>query len=89
MSVFKVAQVAHGGIGTGRHPREGMVMGRAQKRKTSGEIGLFSESSFPFTESRLESARRAVLDGKVSTDESGRQTWRDADCRGLSVVVNE
>jgi len=64
-------------------------MARARKRKTAGEIGLFGESSFPFTESRLESARRAVLDGKVSTDESGRQTWRDADCRGLSVVVNE
>lgn len=64
-------------------------MGRARKLKTGGETGFFDGSSFPFTESRLEAARRAVLEGNVSTDETGRRAWRDADCRGLSVIVNE
>jgi len=54
-----------------------------------GESGLFKGASFPFTESRLEQARRVVLDGLVDTDETGRRAWRDADCKGFSVVVNE
>jgi integrase len=64
-------------------------MGRARKRAAGGDSGGFEEASFPFTESRLEAARRAVLDGQLPTDESGRRSWRDADCRGLTVVVNE
>jgi integrase len=50
---------------------------------------MLEMKAFPFTESRLEQARKAVLDGLVDTDESGRRSWRDADCRGLSVIVNE
>jgi integrase len=61
-------------------------MGRARK---AGDGGIFDGASFPFTESRLEQARRAVLDGLVGTDDAGRRSWRDDDCRGLSVVVNE
>jgi integrase len=64
-------------------------MGRAQRAVGSGENGLFQAAAFPFTESRLEQARKAVLGGLVDTDESGRRSWRDADCRGLSLVVNE
>jgi integrase len=64
-------------------------MGRARRAAQSGEKGIFHGVSFPFTESRLEQARKAVLDGLVDTDESGRRSWRDADCKGLSLVVNE
>jgi integrase len=64
-------------------------MGRARRKGSDGETGFFEGASFPFTESRIEAARRAVLEGNVATDESGRRAWRDADCRGLSVVVNE
>jgi integrase len=64
-------------------------MGRARRTGGDGDEGLFQGASFAFTESRLEQARKAVLDGLVTTDESGRRAWRDADCRGLSVVVNE
>jgi integrase len=68
---------------------EGVVMGRARKAGGSGENGLFGGASFSFTESRIEAARKAVLEGAVGTDESGRRSWRDDDCRGLSIVVNE
>jgi len=64
-------------------------MGRAQNQGTGGEAGFFDGPSFPFTESRIEAARRAVREGTVPTDESGRRAWRDAECRGLSVIVNE
>lgn len=64
-------------------------MARARKAGADGGGGLFGKASFPFTESRLEQARKAVLDGFVETDESGRRSWRDADCKGLSLVVNE
>lgn len=64
-------------------------MVRARKAGGSVENGLFGGASFPFTESRIEAARKAVLDGSVDTDESGRRSWRDDDCRGLSLVVNE
>jgi integrase len=60
-------------------------MGRAQR----AEKTVFWGASFSFTESRVEQARRAVLDGLVTTDDTGRRAWRDADCRGLSVIVNE
>lgn len=68
---------------------EGVVMGRARRAAEGGEKAIFQGSSFPFTESRLEQARKAVIEGLLETDESGRRSWRDADCRGLSVVVNE
>lgn len=64
-------------------------MGRGKKAERSGESGLFDGASFPFTESRLEAARKAVLEGAVDTDGAGRRSWRDDDCRGLSLVVNE
>jgi hypothetical protein len=64
-------------------------MGRARKGQGDADSGLFERASFAFTESRLEAAKRAVLEGAVPTDESGRRSWRDADCRGLAVVVNE
>jgi len=68
---------------------EGVVMGKARIAGRGSESGLFNGPSFPFTESRVEAARKAVLDGAVVTDESGRRSWRDDDCRGLSIVVNE
>jgi integrase len=53
--------------------------------KKAGGLG---ESRFPFTEARLESARKAVMAGEVEVDAYGRKTWLDADCKGLSIVVN-
>lgn len=50
--------------------------------------GLFQGTRFPFTEARLEAARKAVLDGSVDTDKHGRRAWLDADCTGLKVVIN-
>jgi integrase len=64
-------------------------MARARRAAAGGESGLFDGASFPFTESRLEAARKAVLEGAVDTDGAGRRSWRDDDCRGLSIVVNE
>lgn len=54
--------------------------------KTSA--GLYAGSKFPFTEARLEAARKAVTDGLVEADASGRRSWLDADCPGLKVTVN-
>lgn len=50
--------------------------------------GMFEGSRFPFTEARLEAARKAVLEGVVDTDASGRRSWLDADCPGLRLTVN-
>jgi integrase len=54
--------------------------------KTSA--GIYAGSKFPFTEARLEAARKAVTDGLVEADSSGRRSWLDADCPGLKVTVN-
>ena len=52
--------------------------------------GMFAGSRFPFTEARLEQARKAVTDGLVDdTDSSGRRSWLDADCAGLRFTVNK
>jgi integrase len=88
MSAVKVAQ------GCARHPagdtdERSLVMGRARSGEADKVRSMLKMKAFPFTESRLEQARKAVLDGLLDTDESGRRAWRDADCRGLSVVVNE
>lgn len=64
-------------------------MVRTRKAGADGGGGLFGEASFAFTEARVEQARKAVLEGVVETDASGRRSWRDADCKGLSLVVNE
>jgi hypothetical protein len=51
---------------------------------------MFAGSKFPFTEARLEQARKAVMDGAVDdTDSSGRRSWLDADCPGLRFTVNK
>lgn len=50
--------------------------------------GMFEGSRFAFTEARLEAARKAVLEGVVDTDASGRRSWLDADCPGLRLTVN-
>ena len=50
--------------------------------------GIYGGSKFGFTESRLEAARKAVFDGVVEADGSGRRSWLDADCPGLKVTVN-
>ena len=50
--------------------------------------GIYGGTKFPFTEARLEAARRAILDGVVATDASGRRSWLDDDCPGLRVTVN-
>ena len=54
-----------------------------------GQAVNFENSVFPFTEARVAAARKAVQDGLLTTDKSGRRSWRDADCRGLTLVVNE
>lgn len=64
---------------------EGVVMPRA----AGGQAVDFENPVMPFTEARVAAARQAVRDGLVTTDESGRRSWRDADCRGLTLVVNE
>ena len=50
---------------------------------------VFEEPSMPFTEARIEQARRLVADGEVPTDGTGRRSWRDSSCRGLVLVVNK
>lgn len=50
--------------------------------------GMYADSKFPFTEARLEQARKAVLEGIVDTDGSGRRSWLDSDCPGLRLTVN-
>jgi len=50
--------------------------------------GGYDGTKFPFTEARLEAARKAVLEGAVSADRSGRRSWLDADCPGLRLTVN-
>ena len=49
-----------------------------------------SATAFPFTESRLEDAMRAVQKDRVSIDSSGRRWWRD-ECspHGLRVLVSK
>ena len=64
-------------------------MGKARSDGSGAVPAMLESKAFPFTESRLEAARKAVLGGLLDTDESGRRAWRDADCKGLSVVVNE
>jgi integrase len=54
--------------------------------KTTG--GMFAGSKFPFTEARLEQARKAVLEGVVDTVSDGRRSWLDSDCPGLRFTVN-
>jgi integrase len=50
--------------------------------------GMFAGSKFPFTEARVEQARKAVLDGLVDTVADGRRSWLDDDCPGLRLTVN-
>ena len=88
MSGVKVAQ------GCARNPAddidlEGVVMSKARSGDGDGLRSMLKNRAFPFSESRLEAARKAVVDGLVDTDATGRRAWRDADCKGLAVVVNE
>jgi integrase len=55
--------------------------------KTTG--GMFEGLKFPFTEARLEQARKAVLQGAVETVADGRRSWLDVDCPGLGFRVNK
>jgi len=55
---------------------------------TKAAAGIFGGSRFAFTEARLEAARKAVLEGVVETDASGRRSWLDDDCPGLRLTVN-
>jgi len=50
--------------------------------------GMFAGSRFPFTEARVEQARKAVLDGLVETVADGRRSWQDDGCPGLRLRVN-
>jgi len=55
---------------------------------------VFEQPAMPFTESRIEQARRLVANGEIPArkgqpDKAGRWTWRDASCRGLVLTVNE
>jgi integrase len=66
-------------------------MASGQEAAKRGQGIDFSDKSFPFTEARIEQARRLVTDGTLDTDASGRRTWRDSSPggRGLALVVNE
>jgi len=64
----------------------GFLEGCGMASKTSADI--YAGSKFPFTEARLEAARKAVRDGTVDADASGRRSWLDADCPGLKIMVN-
>ena len=59
------------------------------RSSTGGQAAGFEQSAFGFTEARVAAARRAVIDGLVDADDSGRRSWRDVDCRGLTLVVND
>jgi integrase len=50
--------------------------------------GIYGGNRFAFTEARVEGARKAVLEGTVDTDSSGRRSWLDADCPGLMLRAN-
>jgi len=43
----------------------------------------------PFTEARIEQARRLAADGALPADRMGRRSWRDSSCRGLVLTVNQ
>lgn len=48
-----------------------------------------SATAFPFTESRIEDAMRAVQQGRVKLDHTGRRWWRDdGDTHGLRVLIS-
>ena len=68
--------------GTGRIIAEGSVMAP----KTA--VDIYGDTRFAFTEARVEAARKAVMDGLVNADASGRRSWLDAECPGLKVTVN-
>ena len=46
-------------------------------------------TSFPFTEGRIESAMRAVRDGAVTCDHTGRRWWRDEGQPGLCLLATK
>jgi len=46
----------------------------------------FRSGSFPFTEARIDAARRSAR--IEDADASGRRRWRDANCQGLTLLVN-
>jgi len=46
----------------------------------------YAGQSFKFTEARIDAARRAAR--IEDADTSGRRSWRDEDCKGLTLVVN-
>jgi integrase len=46
-------------------------------------------TSFPFTEGRIESAMRAVRDGAVTCDHTGRRWWRDEGQAGLCLLATK
>jgi integrase len=50
--------------------------------------GIYGGNKIAFTEARVDGARKAVLEGTVDTDSSGRRSWLDADCPGLVLRVN-
>ena len=50
--------------------------------------GIYGGTKFSFTEARVEAARKAVMDGVVEADASGRRSWLDDECPGLRLTVN-
>ena len=54
-----------------------------------GNVAFFSDASMPFTESRVEQACRHVAEERIDTDNAGRRSWRDDDCRGLVLTVGQ
>jgi hypothetical protein len=50
---------------------------------------VFEDHAMPFTEARIEQARRLVADGELPADRTGRRSWRDSSCRGLVLTVNQ
>lgn len=65
-------------------------MARSRRVRTNHEeSGVFDGPAVTLTEARIEQARRLVLNGQLDTDESGRRSWRDLECRGLVLVIND
>ena len=61
-----------------------------KKRSLNGnKATLLDVPCMAFTESRVEQACRLVAEGVIETDNAGRRSWRDEDCRGLVLTVGQ
>ena len=63
--------------------------GRKKRSLNGNNAALFDVPCMAFTESRVEQACRLVAEGVIETDNAGRRSWRDEDCRGLVLTVGQ